>query len=94
MISGISGRNSGILRILRGFKGLKYSNGFKRDFQEFRWISGISAISGFMDFGPDFRNFRSDLKGFRSYSWGFTSDFTDSRDFTSKFNVFKPEFRD
>jgi len=36
-----------------------------------------------MDFGPYFRDFRSDLKGFMSYS----------RDFTSGFKVFKPDFR-
>jgi len=37
-----------------------------------------------MGFGPDFRNFRSDL--FRSYYRDFTSDF---KDFTSDFKDFK-----
>ena len=36
-----------------------------------------------MDFGVDFKYFRSDLKGFRPYSRDFTSDFKGSRDFTS-----------
>jgi len=37
-----------------------------------------------VDFGPDFRDFMSDLKGFGSIF----------RDSTSDFKVFKPDFRD
>jgi len=35
-----------------------------------------------MDLGPDFRDFRLDLKGFRPYT----------RNFTSDFKIFKPDF--
>jgi len=34
------------------------------------------------------------LKGFRSYSWDFLSDFKAFRYFTWDFKVFKPDFRD
>jgi len=37
-----------------------------------------------MDLGPDFRDFRSYLKGFKPYSRAFSSDF----------KVLKPNFRD
>jgi len=47
-----------------------------------------------MDFGLDFRDFRSELKGSRPYSWDCTSDFKDFRDLTSEFKVFKRDFRD
>jgi len=48
-----------------------------------------------MDFGPEFRDVRWDLKGFGGpHSRDFTSDFKDFRDFTSEFEGFKPHFRD
>jgi len=59
-------RISGISRFLgrtSGIKDLKYSNGFRPDFKEFR--SSVRDFrdleSGFMDFGPDFRDFRSTI---------------------------------
>ena len=62
------------------------------DFKEFTsggWdFSDLKSVV--MDFGPDFRDFRSDLKGFRPYS-RISQDF---RDFTSNFRVFKLDFRD
>jgi len=68
-------------------KDLKYFNGFPHNFKEFgssvRDSSDLN--SSFMDFGPYFRDFRSDLKGFRLYSRYFTSDF---RDFRSDFRTF------
>jgi len=54
-------------RDFQDFKGLKNSKGFRRKFRECR--SGLSDFSylksGFMDFRPGFRYFRSDLKDFR-----------------------------
>jgi len=83
-------RNFRDLRVLGDFKDfevLKYSNGFKPDIKEFMSkVRDFSDLkSGFMDFGSHFRDFRSDLKGFRPFS---------RDDYTSKFKVFKPDFRD
>jgi len=66
-------------RIFEDLKDLKYSNGFRPDFNDFRLgVRDFSDLKlGFMDCGPDFRNFSPDFNHFK--------------DFTPGFKVFKPE---
>jgi len=48
-----------------------------RDFRDFRSVFRDFSVlkSGYMDFGPDFRDFRWALTGFWPHSRYFTSDF-------------------
>ena len=81
---------------LRDFKDFKYFNGLRPYFKEFK--SGIRDFkdfkSGIIDFGTDFWDFRSDLKGFRPYSRDRTFNFKVSGILRRNFNVFKSDFRE
>jgi len=91
-----------VLIVCQGFQGLSEFMNFWLNFKDFEdskyfigfnRVSGTLAIIGIHEFWPDFKDFRSDLKGFKPYSWYSTSDFKDFRDFMSDCKVFKLDFR-
>ena len=76
----------------RDFKDLLYSNGLRSDSGSgVRYFS--DSNSGFMAFGPHFRDFQVGLEGFQPDSRDTRSDFKVSRDLTSNIKVLKPDFR-
>jgi len=69
------------LRGFRAFNDFQNYNGYRPDFKGFE--AGVRVSSDLQTGFMDFWDFRSDLRDYRPYS----------RDFTSDFKAFQPDFR-